>query len=96
MSRSQKQVGLAKRRASAGAKASAQSPKRAWPLRRVVGQVHVEVFPGVKAFREELECGHLIGQAKDMIGERYPARRRCGKCNQGAPRDVPRETSDGQ
>lgn len=80
MSRSGKQARLAHRRAQAGGEAAARSPKLKWPLRAVVGGKHVEVVPGVEVWRDELECGHLIRIATDMIGERYPARRRCGEC----------------
>lgn len=80
MSRSGNQARLARRRAQAGAEASARSPKRKWPLRKIVDETWVEVVPGVKVRRDVLECGHTISPAHDFIGETYPARRRCGKC----------------
>jgi hypothetical protein len=84
MPRSGAQARLATRRGQAGAEASARSPKKHWPLRKVVGSVLVEtqpdVLPGCKFRREALECGHLVPQAKDLIGDRYPARRRCREC----------------
>jgi|ERR1700685_3558789 hypothetical protein len=91
MSRSGKQADLARRRGYAGAQASVASPKRKWPLRAVVGQTRVEIVPGFDVHREVLECGHTIGQAKDMIGDRYPARRRCGKCYRGVPPEASAE-----
>lgn len=84
--RSGKQQALAQRRAYAGGSAAAMSPKRKWPLRRVIEDVWVEVPPLLpagspfKVRRQKLECGHLIGIPTDMLGERYPERRRCGKC----------------
>lgn len=34
-----------------------------------------------------LECGHRLGVASDMVGDRYPDRRRCRKCAAGQARD---------
>jgi hypothetical protein len=71
--------------------ASAASPKRKWPLRRVVGSGRFAVYghaPAIKVYREVLECGHLIRPAHDMIGETEHERRRCGKCFDGKPQDV--------
>lgn len=49
---------------------------RAAPLRKVINRFTND--NGVR--REQLECGHEIGQAQDMYGDRYPVRRRCRKC----------------
>lgn len=31
-----------------------------------------------------LECGHTLTGARDMVGRRYPDRRRCWKCTRDA------------
>lgn len=80
MSRSGAQARLAGRRGRAGAEASARSPKRKWPLRKVVGDAWEEILHGHEIRRDLLECGHTVGQASDMIGDTYPARRRCREC----------------
>jgi hypothetical protein len=71
MSRSGRQAQLAESRGRAGGAAAARSPKLKWPLRVVVEQTTV-VIAGYTVARELLECGHTIGQARDMIGDRYP------------------------
>lgn len=38
--------------------------------------------------RDVCECGHILRAASDLIGRRYPARRRCKKCASGKPRDL--------
>lgn len=84
MSRSQKQLDLARRRGRAGAEAAARSPKKSWPLRKVVGDEWIKHEGVAGSFRRELlECGHLIAPARDFIGETSPARRRCGECARG-------------
>ena len=61
------------------------------PLRRVVV---AGVGWGVEAGRSEhadvdvLECGHVLSGAKDLIGRRWPARRRCLKCASGQAPDL--------
>ena len=57
------------------------------PLRKVIRLVDVE-FHGIKVERELLECGHLIACRKDFVGRTNAARRRCGKCKAGKPKDV--------
>lgn len=90
MTRSGAQARLAHRRAQAGASASAASPKRKWPLRKIVEDtVMVEVAPGIKVRRNLLECGHTVAPASDFIGETYPASRRCRKCYQPPVIDDP-------
>jgi hypothetical protein len=81
MSRSYSQAKLAERRARAGGIAAATSPTRKYPLRKIVGET-MERIEGttVEVRRQVLECGHTIAVPSDMIGERYPARRRCRKC----------------
>ena len=66
---------LARSRAYSGGAGWAASPLRAAPLRRVV---EVRTVSGVP--REVLACGHEIGVRRDMIGETYAERRRCGEC----------------
>jgi hypothetical protein len=80
MSRSGAQARLAQRRAQAGAEAEARSPKRKWPLRKIVGEQTVEIIPGHTTRHDLLECGHTVRPARDFIGETYPASRRCREC----------------
>lgn len=68
-----------KSRAKAGGRAAAQSPSRTYPLRKVVG--HDEAM-------DELDCGHILAGASDIMGRRYPDRRRCFKCAKGMPTDA--------
>jgi hypothetical protein len=69
-------VGPSPSQRSANAKAAAR-----YPLRAVVEQ-------GVGADPERpyadvdvLECGHTLSGATDLVGRRYPAKRRCFKCD---------------
>lgn len=39
-----------------------------------------------------LECGHVLRGAKDLIGRRWPARRRCVKCFKGQPPTIDPES----
>lgn len=57
------------------------------PLRKIVDYRTI-LFHGVKVGREVLECGHMIPTRKDFVGETNAARRRCGKCKLGHPKDV--------
>ncbi len=68
-----------------------------FPLRRVVSETHQELVAMADSgpFAHDitvpavlLECGHLVRPARDMVGGRHPARRRCRKCAEGRPRDV--------
>jgi hypothetical protein len=58
------------------------------PLRKVVANLPWMV-PGVSVPlpSDLLECGHRLAEASDIYGPRYPARRRCHKCERGEPRD---------
>jgi hypothetical protein len=73
---------LKRSRAYAGGMASAASPKRKWPMRKITGETWVTIagIEGRTFRRDLLECGHTVRPAHDMIGETYPASRRCGKC----------------
>src|SRR5712672_3468334 len=83
-------------RARAGATSAKAQRARTYPLRTVVTVAYPEVIAKTGGpFLEDitvlsvlLECGHLLRPARDMIGERHPARRRCGKCAAGKPPDV--------
>jgi hypothetical protein len=66
-----------------------------YPLRAVVDDAYPEHVLVRSGLNDDfilravlLECGHVLPQARDMIGVRYPARRRCRKCAEGLPRDV--------
>jgi hypothetical protein len=39
-----------------------------------------------------LACGHALTGARDRIGRRYPARRRCYKCAHGRPPHIDAQT----
>lgn len=77
--RSGRQADLARSRAYAGGKASASSPLRLAPLRRIVSR---EV-DDLGLVYELLECGHHQRPRSDMIGETVVYRRRCQPCLEG-------------
>lgn len=52
------------------------------PLRKVIA---IRTIDGVEY--DDLECGHRLIPAQDIIGRRCPARRRCRKCKMGKPTD---------
>lgn len=51
-----------------------------YPLRRVIdsGIGLSPEFPNLDV--DALECGHYLSGAQDLVGRRYPGRRRCYKC----------------
>lgn len=53
-----------------------------YPLRKVVdwGRERDPEFPHRDV--DVLECGHILSGATDLVGRRYPARRRCPKCGE--------------
>lgn len=83
-------------RARAGATSAKAQRTRTYPLRAVVTVAYTEVIAkaggpfeaDVTVLSVLLECGHLLRPARDMIGERHPVQRRCGKCAAGKPPDV--------
>jgi hypothetical protein len=87
-------------RARQGGQAAAETNR--FPLRRVVSETHRELVATADSghFARDitvpavlLECGHLVRPARDMVGDRHPARRGCRKCAEGLPRDVEEMTT---
>ena len=68
-------VGPSSEQRSANAKAAA-----AHPLRKVVDWGVGADLSRPNSDVDVLECGHVLTGATDLIGRRYPARRRCWKC----------------
>lgn len=70
-----------------GGKSRRAAQTRTYPLRKVIldGQGIWPEHPARDT--DALECGHFLGGAEDIIGRRYPARRRCYKCAKGQPPD---------
>lgn len=60
------------------------------PLRKVIERRRIPhpSAPDVIVTRELLECGHLVPVKSDFVGPTNAARRRCGKCKLGHPKDV--------
>ncbi len=69
---------------SKGGSSERAQKTRTYPLRKVIedgigldpNRPHTDV--------DALECGHFLTGAEDIIGRRYPARRRCSKCARAA------------
>jgi len=65
------------------------------PLRKVIKLVEVTILKpidgrrSVTSMRELLECGHVVPIKKDIYGHTVADRRRCKKCERGAPVDHP-------
>lgn len=51
--------------------------RRSYPLRKVVERGRDNELDFSKDY---LECGHILPTPVDIIGERYPDKRRCHKC----------------
>lgn len=63
--------------------------QRKGPLRKIINS-GIGVNPAYPdCFYELLECGHLQLPVEDLIGRTNAERRRCRKCNRGAPVDLP-------
>lgn len=73
-----------KYRASRGARASAGSENRMYPLRKVVAEWWEA---GGLLKKERLECGHVMEARQDFSGYTNAARRRCLYCYKGVPPD---------
>lgn len=58
--------------------------KRSYPLRKVVERGRNDAWDFSKDY---LECGHILPTPVDIIGERYPEKRRCHKCAKGKEPD---------
>lgn len=56
--------------------------KNTAPLRKIVG------YTGPNFMHEILECRHIHRIRMDYIGETHAERRRCRKCQKGAPPDL--------
>lgn len=72
-------------RARAGAAASAASPLRHAPLRKVVEEskwvsIGSPDVPDAMREVEVLECGHEQAPKHDLVGRTYATRRRCRQC----------------
>jgi hypothetical protein len=63
-----------------GATSERARKTRTYPLRKVLDD-GIGLDPDrPNADVDALECGHFLSGAEDIIGRRYPARRRCHKC----------------
>jgi hypothetical protein len=65
-------------RALKGGKAAANSPKRHYPLRSIVGSEPDPKYPSLT--NDVLECGHRVMRARDLFGEVNRYKRRCEDC----------------
>ncbi len=58
------------------------------PHRKVIEVREFPLTGNITVFRELLECGHLVPIKNDFVGPTNAARRRCGKCKLGHPKDI--------